>query len=101
MTANSFDQVAFETHAHACTFPTDTDGRPDQIAAVAYEVRGLATTSRPSGTLPGLDDTLETLGWQTATEMNGAVRPLPRRTPGRPWPTSPTGSAWPAPVASS
>ncbi|MGW2272593.1 hypothetical protein [Streptomyces yangpuensis] len=24
-----------------------------------------------------MDDTLETLGWRTATEMNGTVRPLP------------------------
>jgi hypothetical protein len=75
MTINPFGQTAFETHAHACTFPTD--GRPAQIAAVAYEVRGLATTFRPSGTVPGLDDALETLGWRTATEMGGAVRPLP------------------------
>lgn len=48
--------------------------------------------------MPGLDDALETLGWKTATEMNGAVRPLPgwtaRHADGQLTVTRPGGTTW-------
>ncbi|MDX2820475.1 hypothetical protein PV416_05090 [Streptomyces ipomoeae] len=67
-------QVAFETHAQACTFPV---GRPPQAAAVAYEIRTLATAFRAAGIPDGLDTTLADLGWLTAAELGSTARPLP------------------------
>ncbi|MFE6548235.1 hypothetical protein ACFVHS_07510 [Streptomyces sp. NPDC057746] len=67
-------KIAFETHAHACTFPV---GGPAQAAVVAYEVHTLATALHAAGTPDGLDGTLAELGWLTAAELGSAVRPLP------------------------
>ncbi|MFE3629387.1 hypothetical protein [Streptomyces goshikiensis] len=75
MTANtSGPKIAFETQAHACTFPA---GGPAQAAAVAYEVRTLGTAFRAAGTPDGLDGTLADLGWLTAAELGSTARPLP------------------------
>ncbi|MDX3166016.1 hypothetical protein PV516_19700 [Streptomyces scabiei] len=86
-------QVAFETHAHACTFPA---GGPPRAAAVAYEVRTPATAFRVAGTPDGLDTTLATMGWLTAAEIGATAQPLPgwaaHYTPGQLSVTMPDGT---------